>query len=577
MNFQAEPVTINTLLSVSKQYYIPRYQRDFSWEKENIDELWSDLLDCISITDDKITCEEYFIGTLVLAGKDEDFRIEVVDGQQRLSIITMLISAISRELVSLGQKDAGDSTFTTFIKGKDRKGVEFAKIERNGRSDFFKLLIQDLEQHPCTPKNEEDELIKSAFEYISEKLLSRGNVFKSIYNKTKGTDLELISALNALIDLIADHLKVIRVNVIDTDDAYMIFEILNARGINLSPVDLIKNKLLASWGTAYPIDFALSKWTEISNNLSSRANSVSIDDYAVHHWTTIYPYTSNRNLYKSFKKRLSDIKTPLDPQKYLIDLHGKSSLYIKIASPMQADWKQTDQRPIYDSLMALRTFNVSIMRSYVLSLLTARENRKITQKKLISTLRFIENFHFIFNAVCSLRPSGIEGIYATHARTLNSTSSHAEARKNIDELISKLKKRLPTDEGFKNKLKALTFTNTNTSQKKLIQYLFIRLEQAASSSEFEPKDLTIEHIMSQTTGHPIVGTLGNLIPLGSNLNEAAGDAPFAKKIISYSKSEFEIVKKFTELNAKKTSWHNKDIDEWGDILAKLSVDVFWPK
>ncbi|MCX0450315.1 GmrSD restriction endonuclease domain-containing protein, partial [Aeromonas veronii] len=122
-------------------------------------------------------------------------------------------------------------------------------------------------------------------------LLSRGNIFKSIYDKSKGTDSELISALNALIDLIADHLKVIRVNVIDTDDAYMIFEILNARGINLSPVDLIKNKLLASWGTAYPIDFALSKWTDISNNLSSRANSVSIDDYAVHHWTTIYPYT----------------------------------------------------------------------------------------------------------------------------------------------------------------------------------------------------------------------------------------------------------------------------------------------
>lgn len=577
MNFQAEPVTINTLLSVSKQYYIPRYQRDFSWEKENIDELWSDLLECISIVDGEIKCEEYFIGTLVLAGRDEDFRIEVVDGQQRLSIITMLISAISRALVALGEDSAGDSTFTTFIKGKDRKGVEFAKIERNGRSDFFKLLIQDLQRHECSPKNEEDELIKSAFDYISERLLSRGNLFKSIYDKSKGTDSELVSALNALIDLIADHLKVIRVNVIDTDDAYMIFEILNARGINLSPVDLIKNKLLASWGTAYPIDFALSKWTDISNNLSSRANSVSIDDYAVHHWTTIYPYTSNRNLYKSFKKRLSDVKQPLEPQEYLIDLHEKSSLYMKIASPMQLDWKQIDQKPIYESLTALRTFNVSIMRSFVLSLLTARENKKITQKKLILTLRFIENFHFIFNAICSLRPSGIEGIYATHARTLNNVSSHAEARKNIDELVQKLKRRLPTSESFKDKLVKLSFTNDNVSQKKLIQYLFIRLERDTSSAEFEPKDLTIEHIMPQASGNTMAGLLGNLIPLGSKLNELADTCSFDQKLNIYANSDFETVKRLISLKTYDKGWNEQEINEWGAELARWSVEVFWPK
>lgn len=58
MNFQAEPVTINALLSVSKQYFIPRYQREFSWAKENIDELWSDLVNSISTTDSVYQCEE---------------------------------------------------------------------------------------------------------------------------------------------------------------------------------------------------------------------------------------------------------------------------------------------------------------------------------------------------------------------------------------------------------------------------------------------------------------------------------------------------------------------------------------
>ncbi len=111
MNFQAEPVTINALLSVSKQYFIPRYQREFSWTKENIDELWSDLVNSINTTGEEYQCEEYFIGTLVLAGRDDSFEVEVVDGQQRLTVITMFISALCRALNSAGGVRAAQSTF----------------------------------------------------------------------------------------------------------------------------------------------------------------------------------------------------------------------------------------------------------------------------------------------------------------------------------------------------------------------------------------------------------------------------------------------------------------------------------
>ena len=269
MNFQAEPVTINTLLSVSKQYFIPRYQREFSWTKDNIEELWSDLISCVNLENDILTCDEYFIGTLVLAGSDEAFEVEVVDGQQRLSIITMFISAICRALNEVGENRAALSTFETFIKGSDRKGNEFAKLDKRSRTDYFKLLIQDFQPYTCEPVSEEDFIVKDAFTQIT-KLVNKSNIAKHIYKQRRISDEEYKNALDCLIDLIADHLKVIRVNVLNTDDAYVIFEILNARGVNLGPVDLIKNKVLQEWDAEYPLDFAKEKWDNISSILASR-------------------------------------------------------------------------------------------------------------------------------------------------------------------------------------------------------------------------------------------------------------------------------------------------------------------
>ncbi|TFZ60140.1 DUF262 domain-containing protein [Photobacterium damselae subsp. piscicida] len=246
-------------MSVSKQYFIPRYQREFSWTKENIDELWSDLVNSITTTDEEYQCEEYFIGTLVLAGRDDSFEVEVVDGQQRLTVITMFISALCRALNGAGGARAAQSTFDTYIKGSDRRGQEFAKLDKRSTTNFFQLLIQDLELHDCSPQSEEDKLVKSAFEQIN-KLVSKASL-KKVFGLTDNVSNEkYIELINLLIDLIVDHLKVIRVNVLNSDDAYTIFEILNARGINLSPVDLIKNKVLQEWGTTYPIDFAKHKW-----------------------------------------------------------------------------------------------------------------------------------------------------------------------------------------------------------------------------------------------------------------------------------------------------------------------------
>lgn len=575
MNFQAEPVTINALLSVSKQYFIPRYQREFSWTKENIDELWSDLINSINQTESGYDCEEYFIGTLVLAGRDDSFEIEVVDGQQRLTVITMLISALCRALNSVGVVRAAQSTFETYIKGSDRRGNEFAKLDKRSSTNYFQLLVQDLEPHQCTPQSEEDILVKNAFDQIT-KLVGKPSLKKLFGITGRIGNEKYIEILNILLDLIVDHLKVIRVNVLNSDDAYTIFEILNARGINLSPVDLIKNKVLQEWGTTYPIDFAKERWNEIVSTLSSREISVGLEEYTIHHWTTKFAYTSKRNLYKAFKKQWDG--NNLIAEDYLQELHDDCLSYIKIVSPLSTDWPQADQRDIFNSLSALRVFNVSIMRSFLLALFKARQRGILRQAKLIDTLKKIENFHFMFNSICSLRPSGIEGIYAKSARKLSNTLDSREAREAIDELLSTLSHKKPTQENFIDKFAKLQFINGNTSHKKLIQYIFIKFERSLrNSNEFEPSDLSIEHILSQSTSDinkETIGSIGNLLPLGQSLNGQANVRDFSIKKQIYQNSDYRIVEEFLA-SATQNQWTPEDISTRTNTLAFRAYNEVW--
>lgn len=560
MHFQADPVTINALLSVNKQYCIPRYQRDFSWTKENIDELWSDLISNIRFENDKFTCEEYFLGTLVLAGREEDFEVEVVDGQQRLTVMTMFISAISRALHELGNHQAAVATFSTYIKAIDRRGTEFPKLDKKSQTNYFTLTIQDLQRHQAEPESEEDELVNTAFAQIS-KFISRPSLTKSLNIAPEISDAKYMDLLFVLLDLILDHLKVIRVNVLSSDDAYTIFEILNARGINLSPIDLIKNKVLQEWNSTYPIDFAKTKWNEIIKILSSRESRVSLDEYSINHWTTKFAYTSKRNLYKAFKKQWDAHK--FTSEEFLLELHADCPTYIKISSPLLTDWPQPDQRGIYNALNALNIFNVSIMRSFLLALFKARSRGLIKQRRLIQTLNKIENFHFMFNAICSLRPSGIEGLYAKNARNLTDAQNAQECNKIIAEVIKTLEEKRPTRENFKNKFSELQFLNKNTSDKKLIQYIFTKIERKLRSTyEFEPSDLSLEHIANQSDqGIPdiIIGSIGNLLPMGEVINGNASTNQFSAKKSIYQQSDYFVVKKFLTENPQ---------DYWGEELIK---------
>ena len=102
MDFNSKPITLQSFFT-DKEYIIPRNQREYSWRKEQLEDFYSDIISNIKVENGKYATQEYFFGTVILVGNMEkqDVPIEIIDGQQRITTITIFLSVLSNVLFNL--------------------------------------------------------------------------------------------------------------------------------------------------------------------------------------------------------------------------------------------------------------------------------------------------------------------------------------------------------------------------------------------------------------------------------------------------------------------------------------------
>jgi len=166
------------------------------------------------------------------------------------------------------------------------------------------------------------------------------------------------------------------------------------------------------------------------------------------------------------------VENRIDAKEFIRELHSDSNTYIKIASPIQGDFKQQEERAIYNSLVAFKVFKITQQRPFLLSLFKARERKIIKLDDQKEIMLFLERFHFMFTAVCSLRPSIFERSYYRAARDLQNASDKRKAKDILNVLKDSLAEKIPDETVFTDKFKELKFYNGYTDNKKLIQYIF---------------------------------------------------------------------------------------------------------
>jgi len=232
-----QELSFKQLIGQDKIYKIPKYQRNYSWTKEQWEDLWEDIL---GIEESK---DKHYMGPIVLKEIKDSKEIEIIDGQQRFCSITIIVLATISILNEWAINDIEPKDNNELINelretyiGKEGKLSPKRKLFLNKYDDPF-FATNLIEPYRVDP-NKKDVLpshfeLKESFKYFRKKLENK-------FSNKNGLELA-----NFIHDSIMDNLSFIVIYVTNEDNAYSIFETLNARGLELSNTDLLKNYLFS--------------------------------------------------------------------------------------------------------------------------------------------------------------------------------------------------------------------------------------------------------------------------------------------------------------------------------------------
>lgn len=339
MNIKPADKTIKVLLKSGRQYMIPRFQRDYSWEKKNCEEFLDDIIKGLTYKDGKLEISSYFLGTMLFIGNlDEksDKEIQVVDGQQRITTITILFSAISDIFREKGEEKLSKLIFD-YIMTEDDNGNPVRIIKSESSYPYFSYYIQDREKRQTTdPASEEEDCIQSTYKLFRNRLEEKN--LKAFMEKCFGgfdSNISLIEILKVIRDQVLNCLF-IAISTDDKDQAYRIFEILNAKGKKLAAIDLIKNRLFEKLPATEPADFAKTKWDEMKRIINEcDVASVGIGTYYRHFWNSCYKQTGASQLYDRFL----DLVKKSDYESFLDALVQNAKYYVQIIKPSRENYE----------------------------------------------------------------------------------------------------------------------------------------------------------------------------------------------------------------------------------------------
>ena len=570
MDIKPYDKTIRDILGSKRQFVIPRFQREYSWDKKNYQEFLEDMVGNLVIKEGKISSSQYFLGTMLFIGnfaEGTEQEIQVVDGQQRLTTITILFSALSDRFVGLGQATLSRQLFS-YIMTEDDDGNEVRILKSKTSYPFFSYFIQDKDKS-LNPEatTEEEHCIKETYEYFHAQLTE--TKLKAMLKRKHGSEivdaLSEVDILKALRDQVLNS-TFVSISTTDRKQANKIFEILNAKGKRLAHIDLIKNKIFEVLNKVEPADFAEETWKEIKEILSSGKESVGFATFYQHFWSSKYKKVYSNKLYEAFNATIK--KNEAEYSAFLNELLRNAKIYMQIVNPKREDYdNRKEYFGVVQSLNCINNyFNVVQVRIALLALFDVKQREIIDLTMLRSTLSYLENFHFAYNAILANRTNRLEKIYSSFAIALRKASTKVAARDIIqNELIAPLDELFPTFENFSAKFVALSFTKKDKASNVKTKYAINKLNSFYSETEVFSDDGSIEHIISEREGGDALN-IGNLILLEGKLNDEAGHKDYSDKCAAYAKSNYAWVKNFI---AKHRQWDSSMITQRAIELSKV--------
>lgn len=565
MKIESNDRTVDELLRMG-YLRIPRFQRPYSWERNEVEDFWSD-----TIVD---ADAEYFIGSIVLFRYSKNL-FGLVDGQQRLTTITMLLCSLRNLLKSQGHEELAKGLHQLVERADIENKNQFV-LQTETSYPYLQEHIQRFDgSHQKESGSHEEARLKVANDFVNDNLAK--SVQLVLQDTTLSSDKQKETIKKKLLE-IRDRLLRLKLIVIileNEEDAYMIFETLNTRGKDLTVSDLVRTHLTRLLPISNQnVDRPKERFNKIIEDFESSEADISINSFLHHYWLSRYDYTTEKKLYKEIRKSLHHKK---DAETYLDSLEADSGLYRIIHEPTARKWR-IEQQDLCDSLGALNLFRVRQQMPFVLSVLGEYEDKGISLKQARRALRAVENFHFSFTAVTSQRSSGgISFMYALHARQLRNAKGPRNKHKAIEELIKKLRARRPVYQEFEANFRDILYSEKFTNRKALVQYILAGLTKHFSSTAIAWERVTIEHLANQSirVGSSLkdedVARIGNLLYVSDPLNAKLKNKSFQDKMKILRSSPVYLDSYLKQQH----QWGKKQIQERTDFLAKIAYEKVW--
>lgn len=513
------------LVGNGRIYRVPPYQRDYSWEEEQWEDLWNDILEMRGKPQDR-----HYMGALVVEGKsDREFLI--IDGQQRLATLSLLALAVISKLLNHAERgndpeanrERAAALRSRFVGEKDPASlVESSKLFLNETDDpFYQDYLVQL-RSPRNPRGlpKSSRLLWECFQY---------------YQKRLEDVAELVAGGTAIAELmsetVARQLVFILITVENEINAYMVFETLNARGLELTTTDLLKNYLFSQVQVPADLKALQRRW----RTLVATIRQERFPEFLRYHLLCEHPKIRSQRLFKLVREQA---RSPQEVFVLLDALEARAELFAALSDPNHGYWAElADARPY------IRELDIFRVRQMTPLLFTVWE--RFSKADFVRVLKLVSVISFRYSVVSRLNTNALEPAYHQAAKAVLEGIA-----RNPAQVFDRLKPIYVDDAKFEQDFSLLEL---DTGQrKKLAKYMLARLEHDFSGRPCDPDTdpATIEHVLpenpSEEWGEQFprehwessVYRLGNLTLLESSSNRRVGNLSYLDKLPAYAGSAY---------------------------------------
>jgi len=545
----ADAVPLQKILNSNLQMIIPIFQREYSWEKEQVRTLWEDINKLYKSVD-KNGSNTHFLGPIVRVEVSQSSvdtrRFYLIDGQQRITTLMILLSCL-RNMIKEKSKDIVRKIESGYLLNyEEKKENKYKLIPSEGDRENFKKIIDG--QIDLTGSK-----LKNTFDFYTKKL--NACIDKLDLEKLRG--------------LIINNLILVNIDVDRNENPYLIFESLNAKGTPLTQADLIRNYIFMKIGDEEEQKrLYQNNWRPMELCLGKELEKF------------FWRYSLKEGTFVKIQRTYANLKSELETneeknaESELEKLHKYSLFYKNIIDPVVEDNLELRRRFVRHERWEIRTaypFLLNIYKDY--------SEGKISVDQFCEILDIIESF-VIRRFFCKEPTNKLNTLFiGLYARLDHETL--------VDSLKLILKSDWPNNERFSEGIR--TFPIYTSGAKKCSLILETIEESYRHKEPLTFNKLQIEHIMPRASGKPeelpkkwkkmlgedyiaIYGrylhTLGNLTLTG--YNQELSIRPFDEKKKLLKDSHLELNKYFEHL----AEWNEQEIVNRANMIAKKATSIW---